>query len=197
MKRTSRDSVIIACAVAVALAAFSGCRSLDTYSPTPLKDVPFQDRIQTKTEGDVTVSVAVLSQEEARALYDVKMYKKKMQPVWVSVENRKSHRIAFLPRSVDRYYISAFEGAYRSRWTWNKKANHAMELHFYDQSMTVEVPAGSTRSGIVLGELNKGARLETRCCVSPSCSTGWTVRGHSACPSTTFMANMASRSSGS
>ena len=159
MKRTSRDSVIIACAVAVALAAFSGCRSFDTYSPTPLADIPFHDRIQTKTEGDVTVSVAVLTDEEARALYDVKVYKKKMQPVWVSVENRKDVRIAFLPRSVDRNYVSAFEGAYRSRWTWNKKANQAMELYFYDQAMQIEVPAGSTRSGIVLGERNKGARL--------------------------------------
>ncbi len=136
-----------------------GCKTFSSYSPTPLEDIPFHDRIQSQTKGDVTVSVAVLSEEEARALYDVKIYKKKMQPVWVEVENQRSEPIAFLPRSVDRAYVSALEGAYRSRWTWNKKANRAMELHFYDQSMEFAVPANTTRSGIVLGERSLGARL--------------------------------------
>jgi hypothetical protein len=159
MHRMLQSSLCLTFALAAALATSMGCRSFDTYSPTPLEDLPFRDRVQTKTEGDVRVSVAVLSEEEARALYDAKVYKKKMQPVWVQVENRRDEQIVFLPRSVDRDYVSPLEGAYRSKWTWNKKANTAMELHFYEQAMPFEVPAHSTRSGIVLGERRKGARF--------------------------------------
>jgi len=159
MQETSRKSLNLVLVLVVILTAVSGCRTFDTYSPTPLEELPFHDRIQTQTNGNVTVSVAVLTDEEARALYDVKIYKKKMQPVWVKIENQRDGRIAFLPRSVDRDYVSPLEGAYRSRWTWNKKANRAMELHFYDQAIGLEVPAGTTRSGIVLGERRRGARL--------------------------------------
>jgi hypothetical protein len=159
MKMPVKRSRCLTIALAVVVGSVTGCRTFDSYSPTPLEEIPFQDRVQTETKGDVTVSVAVLTDDEARALYDVKLYKKKMQPVWVKVENRRREVIAFLPRSVDRDYVSPLEGAYRSRWTWNKKANRAMELHFYDQAMTFEVPAESQRSGIVLGERRKGARL--------------------------------------
>ena len=63
----------------------SGCAS---FKPVPLDDVGFLDRAESQTEGDLTVSVVVLSQDEARQAFDSKLYKKKIQPVWVQVENR-------------------------------------------------------------------------------------------------------------
>ena len=34
-----------------------------TFSPTPIEDVAFNDRVQTKTKGDVTVSVSVVCRD--------------------------------------------------------------------------------------------------------------------------------------
>ena len=57
-----------------------GCR---TFNPTPMEQVPFKDRAETRTEDGVTVSVVVLTAEESLAAFDVKLYKKKIQPVWL------------------------------------------------------------------------------------------------------------------
>ena len=44
------------------VAFFTGCHS---FSPTPIEQVPFRDRAETKTREEVSVSVAVLTAEEA------------------------------------------------------------------------------------------------------------------------------------
>ena len=55
-----------------------GCAS---FRPVPLEEVGFLERAESKTEGDLTVTVSVLSQDEARRAFDAKLHKK-IQPVW-------------------------------------------------------------------------------------------------------------------
>jgi hypothetical protein len=144
---------------AAALLALIVAVACKTFSPAPIEDVAFNDRLQTKTRGDVTVSVSVLTAEEAKEAFDIKLYKKKIQPVWIEIENNRDEPVWFLPASVDPDYVPPLEAAYRSRWTWHKKENRKMAYYFYEQGMRFEVPANSTAVGFVHATRRLGARL--------------------------------------
>ena len=147
-----RQSVLLLPVLLVGLAA---CR---TFSPTPVEQVAFTQRAQTESRNGITVTVAIPSAEETEALFDVKLYKKKIQPVWIEIENATDKPLAFVPRSVDPEYFSALEVAQKSHWTWSKKANRQKRAYFYDQRMRYRLPARETVSGFVYGNRDLGAR---------------------------------------
>ena len=88
----------------------SGCAT--TFSPTPIDDVPFKTRAQIQTKGDLTVTAAVPTSEEANAIYGVDLASKEIQPVWIEVENAGTAPYWFLPSGLDAAYFSAAEAAY-------------------------------------------------------------------------------------
>ena len=100
-----------------ALVLGAGCAS---FNPTPMEAVGFMERAESKTEGDLTVAAVVLSQEEARAVFDSKLYKKKIQPVWLEITNHTHEEMAFLPRGLDPAYFSSMEVAQKTN-SWHSK----------------------------------------------------------------------------
>lgn len=141
------------------LSAFvlGGCRG---FHPAPLEAVPFLERAQTQAGEAVTVTAAVLSAEEAREVFDVKLYKKRIQPVWVEISNHTYQDMAFLPRSLDPAYFSAIEASQKTNSTWHsRKAKKAKRLYFHRQQMPFSVPAGQTVSGFVFANRDKGVRF--------------------------------------
>ena len=138
-----------------ALALSPACAS---FNPTPIDEVGFKDRAQTQTKNEITVSISVLSADETQAVFDTKLYKKKIQPIWVEVTNGTDGPYAFLPRSVDPNYHSALEVAQKSLKTWAKKSNQAKRKFYYLNTMRFELPPGQTRSGFVFGDRSRGVR---------------------------------------
>jgi len=136
-------------------AIVTGCAS---FNPTPMDEVGFKDRAESLTKNDITVTIAVLSADETKAVFDTKLYKKKIQPIWVEVTNGTDERIAFLPRSVDADYHSPLEVAQKSLKTWAKKSNQAKRNFYYENQMPFQLPPGETRSGFVFGDRSKGVR---------------------------------------
>jgi len=136
-------------------AIVTGCAS---FNPTPMDEVGFKDRAESLTKNDITVTIAVLSADETKAGFDTKLYKKKIQPIWVEVTNGTDERIAFLPRSVDADYHSPLEVAQKSLKTWAKKSNQAKRNFYYENQMPFQLPPGETRSGFVFGDRSKGVR---------------------------------------
>ncbi len=132
-----------------------GCR---TFSPTPMQEVPFKERADTQTRDGVTISVVVLTAEEARAAFDVKLYKKKIQPVWLEITNGTDDDMLFMPRSIDPEYFSPLEVAQKTSWTWSKKANFEKKRFFYQNQMPFLIPPGKTVSGFVFANRHRGVR---------------------------------------
>ena len=54
--------------------------------PKPFFDVPFRERSHSKIDGEVKVTVAVLSAEESRQLFGVNLAGQGIQPVWIRVQ---------------------------------------------------------------------------------------------------------------
>ncbi|MBD3853936.1 MAG: hypothetical protein IFJ96_04080, partial [Acidobacteria bacterium] len=109
-----------------------GCR---TFTPTPMDQVGFEERAEVQTEDDVTVRVVVLTAEEAKAAFDCKLYKKKIQPVWLEITNGTDDEMLFLPRSIDPDYFSPLEVAQKTSWRWSKKANREKKWYYYLNQM--------------------------------------------------------------
>jgi hypothetical protein len=141
--------------LAAVLSFVLGCR---TFSPTPIDQVSFKERADTKTEEGVTVSVVVLTDEEAKAVFDSKLYKKKIQPVWVEITNQTEDEMLFMPRSIDPEYFSPLEVAQKTSWTWSKNANQEKKWFYYKNQMPFLIPPGESVSGFVYANRHKGVR---------------------------------------
>ena len=89
--------------------ALYGCAV--SQKPRPFHDVPFMERSQSKVDGEVRVTVAVLSADESRQLFGVKLAEKGIQPVWVRVQNSDTMAYWLLSPGLDPDYFSPLEAA--------------------------------------------------------------------------------------
>jgi hypothetical protein len=133
----------------------SGCAS---YEPKPMDEVGFQERAKTQQAENVRVTAAVLSAEETRAAFDLNLYKKGIQPIWVEIENMDDEPVWFLPFGVDPDYFAPLEVAYMHHSRHSKRAKHKMDRYFYDNGIGLYVGPGSTRSGFVFTHLDEGTK---------------------------------------
>jgi len=141
--------------LALSILCTLGCAS---FNPTPMEQVGFMDRAKTLTKNDITVTVAVLSAEETQAVFDTKLYKKRIQPIWVEITNGTDELLGFLPRSVDANYHSPLEVAQKSLKTGAKKSNQAKRRFYFEHRMPFQLPPGETSSGFVFGDRSLGIR---------------------------------------
>lgn len=95
----------------LALAVHFGCVS---YRPVPLAQLDFYDRLQTASDGEITVAAAVLGPEETRRALGVDLYARGIQPVYVKIDNQSSSTFIFFERCVDPHYFSPLEAAYQA-----------------------------------------------------------------------------------
>ena len=69
------------------LPTLGGCAS---YHPLAVDEVPFKNHSQTKVDGNVRVTVAVLTHQEGEKIFGVDLALRWVQAVWVEVENKDS-----------------------------------------------------------------------------------------------------------
>jgi hypothetical protein len=133
----------------------TGCR---TFSPTPMDEVGFKQRAETQTREGVTASIVVLTADEAKAAFDCKLYKKKIQPVWLEITNHTEDEMLFMPRSIDPEYFAPLEVAQKTNWRWSKQANLEKKWFYYENQMPFVIPPGETVSGFVFANRSRGVR---------------------------------------
>ena len=115
--------------LAVFLAVFlAACAT--SSDPVPLETVGFLDRSVTQQERGVTVSAAVPNSEETRDLFGIALYKKDVQPIWLSIRNETDRRLIYMPAGTDVDYHSPFKVAAFNR---NSDARARLEQHFFDR----------------------------------------------------------------
>ena len=91
--------------------------------PRPFFDVPFQERSQSKIDGEVKVTVAVLSAEESRQLFGVNLASEGIQPVWIRVQNADTLPYWLMSAGLDPDYFSPLEAAYAFHGTIGSSVN--------------------------------------------------------------------------
>src|SRR5262245_11398478 len=98
-----------ALAAAVLGFALAGCASAPPESSIGAAD--YKARVVSQTEEGVRISAVALSADEAAAVYGVALAKKRIQPVWIEVENREDRAYFLLSPGLDPNFYPASEAA--------------------------------------------------------------------------------------
>ena len=136
--------------------AVYGCAS---FNPRPIEEVPFKARAKTQSENNVRVTAAVLSAEETKAVFDLDLYNKGIQPIWIEIENNDEERVWFPPAGIDRNYFSPLEVTYPHHSTFSKETNNRMDKYFHDHGIRGNIKPGTVRSGFVFTNLDLGTKI--------------------------------------
>src|ERR1700741_2731394 len=86
-------------------AILSGCASTQQTS------IDYKSRAVTRAEEGVRVSAAALSAEESAAVYGAPLATRRIQPVWIEVENREDRAYYLLSPGLDPNFFPASEAA--------------------------------------------------------------------------------------
>ena len=92
----------------LALAA-SGCAT--TYAPDRLTTPDELRDVKTRSIGDVSVSVSILTDEQARRHFGVDLARHDVQALWMSVRNGSERRLWFIRNMLDPDFYAAAEVA--------------------------------------------------------------------------------------
>ena len=131
----------------------AGCAS--GFDPKPVDSVPFRDRAETKIDRGVRVTTAVPSASETSELFGISLYRKRLQPVWLEIENNTDATVTFLPVGLDRDYHSPIEVASLNR---KRKTREQAEQYFFNSGVDMEIGSGETRSGFIFTNLDEGTK---------------------------------------
>ena len=110
---------------------------------------------KTVTRDGVTVTVAVPSAEQTLQLFGTDLYKSRVQPVWVRVENQTGQDLTLMRSAIDDAYVSPAEAAYL-RHAGSTETKRAMDIFFQESEFKNPIEAGTTVSGYVFTNLEEG-----------------------------------------
>lgn len=151
-------------AVILVLAVLPACAC---FNPRPIDQVPFKKRAQTQQHGEVIVTAAVPSADESKQLFGVPLVQKKIQPVWLRVENHDDVTSFLLPISLDPDYFSTQEAAWKMRIFLGGEVNRRMAEHFDKYAIDTEVSPGKTVEGFIHTNLDSGVKYFSVTLYSP------------------------------
>ncbi|MEE8310928.1 MAG: LssY C-terminal domain-containing protein [Candidatus Binatia bacterium] len=131
----------------------AGCSA--SFNPKPIESVPFRDRAITQERSNVRVTAAVPSREETRELFDARLYRRNIQPIWLEIHNGRDEDIFFLPFGLDPEYYTPLETAYiHLGGQWDRDVGR----YFYERGLDLPVSAGETVSGYLFTPLDEGTK---------------------------------------
>lgn len=139
----------------ILLWAGAGCAS---FKPAPDSYQPQLQRSVSRTNGPIVASVAVLGSKEASRMFDLPLHKKKIQAVWVRVENASTNSYYFLPASLDPDYYAPGEVAYMFRKFLQFKRNRQVVRLMEEKTIPMVVPSQAVIEGVVFTPLSQGAK---------------------------------------
>ena len=144
-------------AILVIFVILAGCASSGVWVEADTKD--YKERLQTRTDGDVRVAASVLSASESEAIYGVPLADKKIQPVWVEVENNGNETLRLLSPGLDPNFFPASEAAEAFASSLAGDDAWQQEQHFRQLAFKNPVVPGATVSGFILTTLNEGVKM--------------------------------------
>jgi hypothetical protein len=141
--------------------------------PTPPDPPPFLDRVQTKSEGPVRVSVAALGREESKVQFGVDLAAAGIQPVWLPIDNGLQVPLLLLLSSLDPSSFSPREAAYQVHHPFGSSANQRMDEYFETQAIDGSIPPGGTQSGFVFTNFDEKVKYVNIALLGPRMTLGF------------------------
>lgn len=131
----------------VAVVGLSGCVTL-VIDPLEIPDE--LTGAQTKKVGDIAISVAILTDEQAHAHFGANLGKSGVQALWVSVRNGSPYNLWFIRNTVDPDFYSADEVALLLKKQIPSREFERIRQYYRDESIRVLMKSGMITEGFVL-----------------------------------------------
>ena len=135
------------------LLTLCGCAG---FHPRPLTELTFMQRAQTHRDGNVTVTTAVLSDQESRAAFGVDLAGQGIQPVWLRIENRDDTPYWLFPVSIDPKYYSPLEVAWHAGSGLSRATQQKLQEYLCQQQIPPYIAAGGRSVGLRLRHHRRG-----------------------------------------
>ena len=126
--------------------------------PDPLDSPGSLENLQTRTADQVTVSAALLHDDEARRHFGVDLGSSGVQALWVRVRNATNRRYWFVRNTVDPDLYSADEVALLTRGDVRGEDFEALQQYFRDESIRVLMEPGHVTQGFLFLPREEGGR---------------------------------------
>jgi hypothetical protein len=129
--------------------------------PETINEAPVHERVLTKETGGIRASVAVVGDGEARQIFGINLARKKIQAVWVEIENNIDRPLVLLPTAIDPNYFAPLEVAFAYHKAFATDANAALDAHFLNLNFPIRslIQPDSRASGYIFTNWEKGLKL--------------------------------------
>jgi len=143
--------------VVCSLALIVACSA--TPQPTPGMEGDYLDRAQTQEKNGIRVTAGVPSAEESKNLFGAPLYRRGVQPVWLSIENSRDEHISFLPVGLDPTYFTPIEAANLDvNDKQAAKSGSSINQQFFKAGLGMNVPPHGKSSGFIFSKLDEGTK---------------------------------------
>lgn len=134
-----------------------------SFQPQPLElDADLQG-VQSSTIDDVTVSVAILTDEQARRHFGADFAKNDLQALWIRVRNATPQQLWFIRNTVDPDFYSSDEAAVLLKDSIAGSEFPALRQHLRDESIRVQHrPMTITEGFLYLPRVEGGRYVDIR-----------------------------------
>lgn len=129
------------------------------FAPGDIASAPFHERVETKIQGGISVSVAVLGSRESRKLFDGYLAVRGIQPVWIKIDNRDDNLYFLIRTNLDPDYLSPFEVSRRLHSHYSARLDHQIDRYFRSVSLPSDISPNTTVSGFIFTNLDEDYKL--------------------------------------
>jgi hypothetical protein len=129
--------------------------------PGLFDDKSLRKRSQTIAEDGIRVSATVPRLEESKAIFGIDLEKKKIQPLWLEIENNTDRQIYFLPTGLDPEYFSPREVSFGFHRSFSKSVNTQLDDHIESLGFRYIINPHLTSSGFVFTNSDEGSKFVT------------------------------------
>jgi hypothetical protein len=154
-----RNRLIIFGVMFVLALSIGACTSFK--KPAMMNEAPVYERALTEEDNRIRVSAAVVGDQEALQIFGIDLSRKKIQAVWIDVENNTGSPLVLLPTAIDPEYYAPLEVAFAYHKAFAKEANAALNEHLLNLNFPIRsaVAPGSHASGYIFTARKKGMKV--------------------------------------
>jgi hypothetical protein len=142
--------------LALLVLAASGCAT--TYAPDRLTTPDALRDVKTRAIGDVSVSVSILTDDQARRHFGVDLARHEVQALWISVRNGSDRRLWFIRNMLDPDFYSADEVALLVRDEVPDDAQAQLAQSLRDESIRSQLAPRTVTEGYMFLPRVEGGR---------------------------------------
>ena len=129
--------------------------------PAAINEAAIFERALTQEDNGIRVSTSVVGDEEARQIFGIDLTRKKIQAVWIEVENSIDRPIILLPTAIDRDYFAPLEVSFAYHRAFAADANTALDTHLLNLNFPIRnlIQPGSRASGYIFTNWTEGMKV--------------------------------------